>query len=55
MVLMMGAMFFGGHGMKHKHCGHKEHAPAEVAVSSSTPTTATPAPPEEMKDAEHAH
>lgn len=54
MALMMGAMFFGGHGMKHKHSGHQEHAPAGIAVSSSTSTTAPAAPAEEAKDTEHA-
>lgn len=55
MALMMGAMFFGGHGMKHKHCGHKEYAPAEIAVSSSTSTTVPAAPAEEKENTEHTH
>lgn len=55
MALMMGAMFFGGHGMKHKHSGHQQHASTEIAVSSSAATTAPAAPVEGAKDVEHAH
>lgn len=55
MALMMGAMFFGGHGMKHKHSGQQDRASAEITVSSSTSTTAPSAPAEEAKNTEHAH
>lgn len=55
MALMMGAMFFGGHGMKNKHSDHQQHASTEIAVSSSTAIAVSATPVDGEKDAQHAH